>query len=550
MLACCIYPWQRAVGKTTRRKFRRISFVIFCICLVEAVIWASATASSVGGGDTGDAQVIFGQKVSRFQATFGAGAPVGDGSSPEREKASAANNICFEAAHASWHACSTNRTQTGGALSNPRRDPSSVTSASSRVVRLGSSCSAPPRVSGPQKNSRRHREVTLSMSTMAWLRLLIMAVDHLSQVQEPVYTRWRKSSFERWSCFRRAASRPGAPAAGRQGGVTLLLSLVVGSSFLGSAAASPSENSGGVLSAGGAVLASTLVWPAVVAVPLFLSPAAAYTRLFPASAYNCTSRPLLPASWPLSTSLQSLRPALGLGLGISAVAVGQIVVSLYHWLRCKGSLGSCRAVQAAGAPQYSFQEGLLQHFSNPEGFALLGSYLSLTWLCDLMPPTYYSFEGGIAWRHVASCLLLQDMLQYMAHMAEHKISSAFYRHSHKPHHSFTNPKLFDAFDGSAADTVIMILLPLYTTAWLVPACNVWDYMTFGSLYAAWLTLIHSEWAHPWDPLFRQLGWGTAADHHVHHKLFLYNFGHIFMYWDFLCGTYKSPEKVRVFNKDV
>ena len=29
------------------------------------------------------------------------------------------------------------------------------------------------------------------------------------------------------------------------------------------------------------------------------------------------------------------------------------------------------------------------------------------------------------------------------------------------------------------------------------------------------------------------GFGTAADHHVHHKMFKYNYGHLFMYWDML-----------------
>jgi len=45
-------------------------------------------------------------------------------------------------------------------------------------------------------------------------------------------------------------------------------------------------------------------------------------------------------------------------------------------------------------------------------------------------------------------------------------------------------------------------------------CNVWSYMTFGAVYSSWLTLIHSEVQHPWDPLFRTLGLGTASDHHV------------------------------------
>ena len=60
-----------------------------------------------------------------------------------------------------------------------------------------------------------------------------------------------------------------------------------------------------------------------------------------------------------------------------------------------------------------------------------------------------------------------------------------------------------------------------------------------------------RYAHPWDkPLFRRLGFGTAADHHVHHALFKSNFGHLFMYWDWLCGTYQDPKDVGKFNPGV
>lgn len=158
---------------------------------------------------------------------------------------------------------------------------------------------------------------------------------------------------------------------------------------------------------------------------------------------------------------------------------------------------------------------------------MLGSYLSLSWMLGLMPASYYSFSGGINWYHVALQLLTQDFIQYMMHTLEHKVDKWVYRISHKPHHRFTNPKMFDAFNGSVIDTFCMILIPLMLTARLVNA-NVWSYMAFGSLYANWLTLIHSEYVHPWDGLFRTLGFGTAADHHVHHKLFVYNYGHLFM----------------------
>ena len=121
-----------------------------------------------------------------------------------------------------------------------------------------------------------------------------------------------------------------------------------------------------------------------------------------------------------------------------------------------------------------------------------------------------------------------------------------YQVSHKPHHKFLNPRLFDAFNGSPTDTFLMILVPLFFTANVVRT-NVWSYMTFGSLYANWLCLIHSEYHHPWDRVFRRIGFGTAADHHVHHKLFNYNYGHLFMYYDRLFGTYKDPAAVDLFN---
>ena len=67
----------------------------------------------------------------------------------------------------------------------------------------------------------------------------------------------------------------------------------------------------------------------------------------------------------------------------------------------------------------------------------------------------------------------------------------------------------------------MILIPLAVTAQLLHA-NVWEYMAFGAAWSAWLCLIHSEVHHPWDGLFRLLGLGTAGDHHVHHRTFIFN----------------------------
>ena len=278
-----------------------------------------------------------------------------------------------------------------------------------------------------------------------------------------------------------------------------------------------------------------LLWPCIVALPVWLASMGAHERLFPAS------------WWQDNAYFAGCPSPLGLLLGLTSVACGMFFVVLYHWAHVRGILGGTPTpVQRNGYAPYSFWVGLRTHLSQPEGFVMLGGYLGGTWMLGLMPQSYYNYEGGINWLHVALQLLLQDFVQFLMHLGEHKISAAFYRSSHKPHHRFTSPRLFDAFDGSPADTLCMILIPLYVTALAVPA-NVWSYMTFGSLYANWLTLIHSEFHHPWDPVFQSLGLGSAADHHVHHKLFVWNFGHLFSYWDRLLGSYRHPRGVKHFT---
>jgi hypothetical protein len=63
-------------------------------------------------------------------------------------------------------------------------------------------------------------------------------------------------------------------------------------------------------------------------------------------------------------------------------------------------------------------------------------------------------------------------------------------------------------------------------------------------------MIHCEYRHPWDSLFEFLGVGTAEDHNIHHLLFKFNYGHFFMWWDWLLGTYKAPHTVKKFRSFV
>ena len=85
----------------------------------------------------------------------------------------------------------------------------------------------------------------------------------------------------------------------------------------------------------------------------------------------------------------------------------------------------------------------------------------------------------------------------------------------------------------------MILLPLYVTSNLVHT-NTLSYIAFGCIYSSMLALIHSDYVHPWESIFKILGIGTSSDHHVHHALQRYNYGHLFMYWDKFMGTYRDP----------
>merc|ERR1712127_241260 len=235
----------------------------------------------------------------------------------------------------------------------------------------------------------------------------------------------------------------------------------------------------------------------------------------------------------------------GLSLGIGAALVAQISLVCYHYARLRWS--ATKRVQLQPRP-YEFWEGVTSHLGNPGGIVMMVVYLCASWMFDVMPCSYYHFEGGMRWWMVFAQIMSQDLFMFLLHYFEHKgpLGPQFYKVSHKPHHRFVNPRLFDAFDGSVPDTFCMILVPLAVTAQLLPA-NVWEYMAFGASWSAWLCLIHSEVHNPWDGAFRRLGLGTAADHHVHHRTFIYNYGHTMMWWDRLAGTYKAPESVKNFD---
>jgi sterol desaturase/sphingolipid hydroxylase (fatty acid hydroxylase superfamily) len=327
---------------------------------------------------------------------------------------------------------------------------------------------------------------------------------------------------------------------------------------------------------------SVLVWPAMILLPLLLTMSVSpfhYSKIFPIEWYSTAN--------DTADNIDDVRrKPLGLVLGILSVAIGQVGVWIFFYLYKYGYIASSNvshptttrsyttsssnntnnyntknasskpyneptSIQTKGSVQYDYLEGVLTHISQPEGFVVLTAYLAITWMFNLLPNSYYQFTntsdasntqygGSIQYKELFLCLVIQDAIQYVMHRLEHDLSPTFYQKSHKPHHKFLNPRLFDAFNGSLTDTICMIIIPLYITTNLVRTTNVWTYMAFGSTYACWLTLIHSEYVFVWDPYFRFIGFGTPADHHVHHAFFKYNYGHLFMWFDQIAGTYHNP----------
>lgn len=89
-----------------------------------------------------------------------------------------------------------------------------------------------------------------------------------------------------------------------------------------------------------------------------------------------------------------------------------------------------------------------------------------------------------AWPLTCMCAPNTNASRYFCTFNHTRARACAHAHwRHKPHHRFTNPRLFDAFNGSLADTFLMILVPLYVTANVI-SCNVWTYMAFGSLYVS------------------------------------------------------------------
>lgn len=185
-----------------------------------------------------------------------------------------------------------------------------------------------------------------------------------------------------------------------------------------------------------------------------------------------------------------------------------------------------------------YTKNLLIHFSQLEGIFLLSLYLSISWYYYWLPTSYYFLDPPINWYHVFCQLIVQDAGQYIVHRIEHYFKP-LYRLGHKHHHKHIHPQWFNSFEGSICDTICMVIIPLVVTSNIVYTVNTKSYIAFGVIYSSMLVLIHSNHEHPWEKNIRLIGIGTSLDHKNHHLFFSCNYGHLFMWWDMIFGTYKN-----------
>ena len=183
-----------------------------------------------------------------------------------------------------------------------------------------------------------------------------------------------------------------------------------------------------------------------------------------------------------------------------------------------------------------YKNNIIKHISNIEGLFLLTSYLIITWKFELLPKSYYIMDFNIEYNKLLFFSLIQDFLQCIVHYLEHKIF--IIRKYHEHHHIYIIPNIYNAFDGSISDTFLMILIPLYTTTNIIHI-NTITYIIFGSFYSMHLFLIHADYDHIWDKYLPYIGIMNAKCHRIHHQKRIYNYSHIYSFWDRLLGTYKE-----------
>ena len=161
---------------------------------------------------------------------------------------------------------------------------------------------------------------------------------------------------------------------------------------------------------------------------------------------------------------------------------------------------------------------------------------------DVVPPCMKDLDPYPRPLVVFLYFLVFDSLMWIIHYHQHKFRW-LYHNTHSVHHTIKSPSILVALTGYLPDTCLLIILPLHLTYFIVPWGNLASVVVFSLLSLTHLHLIHSEFSHSWDPLFRRVGIVNSWDHHGHHMFPVKNLAHFFVFLDRMMGTYKDPLSV-------
>ena len=169
-------------------------------------------------------------------------------------------------------------------------------------------------------------------------------------------------------------------------------------------------------------------------------------------------------------------------------------------------------------------------FVSSRRFLLPGGYLIITWMSGWMPASYYSLDGGINWFHVLCQLLITDFFQYLMHVMRWERT-----HDSSLHISTVSQASSFHYESTTVWCFQRISdrYSLHDFNSLVDLCwncsgkcvVVHDFRISVCQLAVSNALGISPCV---NGLFHAIGFGAPADHHVHHKLFLFNYGPLFM----------------------
>jgi len=148
------------------------------------------------------------------------------------------------------------------------------------------------------------------------------------------------------------------------------------------------------------------------------------------------------------------------------------------------------------------------------------------------------------------CYLLDDAIFYWTHRALHH--PRLYKRFHKEHHAFTSPIAMSAAYASPLEWLVSNNLPT-----IVGNILFFDHAFQVYLYAAIKVFhsaeIHSGYSFPWNidnilermfpsaPVF----FCGSRHHEGHHEDGRVNFGAVWSFWDWLCGTGAGPKSVEL-----